>query len=310
MISNKNISSAYFALPDNVKDTPFRKSEALSRMFGQEIWLKHETHTPVASFKARGTEWWVTNNNFNHDRIVCVSAGNFGQAVAYSCCRRGIKVDVFTVDHTNPIKVKAIQSLGATVHKAGSTYALADLAAKKFAQEIDAYFLIDGVVNEITEGAGTIGLEITQQKVNLDIIYIPVGDGALINGIGSWIKQNLSKVKILGVCAQGASAMYDSWQNGEIINHETTSTIADGLAIDRPEPLAFENMLKVVDDITCVSDEEIIDSMKLLFQMENLIVEPSAAVGVAAIKRTASNSREKIATILTGSNIDPFVLKS
>jgi len=245
LVSLENIRQAYKRISPMLKDTPFYQSTRLSDRFGFDVRLKCQFLNPLRSFKGRGAEWWVAQHK-DLTKVACVSAGNFGQAMAYVCKINGIELHVFTVDDANEQKVRGIQKLGATVHFCGQDYAHADRLAANYASENSAFLLIDGDAPEITEGAATIGLELTEATSE---IYIPIGDGALINGIGSWMKQVSPKTKVIGVCAAGAPAMYESWKQGKVIRERGKGTIADGIAILEPVASSFDTVRTVVDEI-------------------------------------------------------------
>jgi len=294
-----------------LKDTPFYQSTRLSDRFGFDVRLKCQFLNPLRSFKGRGAEWWVAQHK-DLTKVACVSAGNFGQAMAYVCKINGIELHVFTVDDANEQKVRGIQKLGATVHFCGQDYAHADRLAANYASENSAFLLIDGDAPEITEGAGTIGLELTEATSEfIGEIYIPIGDGALINGIGSWMKQVSPKTKVIGVCAAGAPAMYESCKQGKVIRERGKGTIADGIAILEPVASSFDTVRTVVDEILLVTDRDIKDALRFLIELEGVIAEPSAVVGLAAMANKTNNQKQSgtAVTLITGSYLTPELLK-
>lgn len=239
-------------------------------------------------------------------KIVCVSAGNFGQAMAYAGKENNVEVHVFSIEKANPIKMNAIKELGAIVHLLGDNYDYVRAEAKKFSDNNECYFIVDGKENEITEGAATIGMELSRYPESIDSIYIPVGDGALISGIGSWFKANQSRTEIFGICAEGAPAMFQSWKEHRIVSTPNVNTIADGIGINTPIREAYELVCATTDDMMLVSDEQIIEAIGLLYEYENLIVEPAGAAALAgAMVKENQNRGKAIAVILTGANINP-----
>jgi threonine dehydratase len=196
-----------------------------------------------------------------------------------------------------------MRSLGATVLDEGADFDAAKAAAKHHAQVRNGFYVEDGVLGPIAEGAGTIALELTRERIELDSVFIPLGNGSLINGMGSWLKHASAATRLIGVCAEAAPAMERSWKAGTPIS-APSATIADGIAVRVPVPEALELMRGVVDEVMLVSEDEIVAAMRLLFTEAALVVEPAAAVGIAAISRRASElSGQRVATPITGGNV-------
>jgi threonine dehydratase len=158
----------------------------------------------------------------------------------------------------------------------------------------------------VTEGAGTIGVELLRTG-NIDTIVLPVGDGALITGVATWVKHHSPETKIIGVCATGAPAMVASWRASKPVPTETANTIADGIAVCVPIAQSVERMQAVVDDMLLVDDAQLLEAMQLAASTLGLILEPSGAAGLAAI-RAHQLPGDQLATVLTGGNIHPHLL--
>ncbi len=204
------------------------------------------------------------------------------------------------------MKVARMRALGAEVVLAGEDFDAAKEAARAHADATGAMFVEDGSLAPIAEGAGTIALELTSMGKPLDAVIVPLGDGALVTGIGAWIRHGDPHTRIIGVVAEGAPAMELSWRAGAAVPTERVDTIADGIAVRVPVPSAVEDVRHAVDDVMHVSDVEIIDGMRALFQEEGLVVEPAGAAGLAAVKKLADElSGWQVAVIVTGSNISP-----
>lgn len=304
-INNDNIRIAQQSIDPVFINTPQYQSESLSQLLGASLVLKVETINPLGCFKGRGADWWVKTHQ-QVKKLVCVSAGNFGLAMAYAGRRQGMEVHVFSIEKANLIKIAAIEQLGAKIHLLGNNYDIVRAAAKNYAEENDCYFIVDGKEAEITEGAGTIGIELAKYPQKFDVLYIPVGDGALISGIGAWFKTYFPQTKIVGVCAKGAPAMYQSWKKGHIISTDQVETIADGIAINTPITEAYELLVTLIDELTLIDDSQTVRAMQLLYEKEHLITEPAGAVALAAAMANAKNNQHKtIGVILTGANINP-----
>jgi len=279
-------------------------SEGLSNLLGATLVNKLEIENPIGSFKGRGIDWFLQNWD-SGDRVVTASAGNFGQAVAYCAAKIGLIVDVFSSVNAETTKIEAMEAFGANVHLVGDDFDAAKIEAIEFANKNGFRFIEDGREPEISEGAGTIGLELGQYPEDLHIIYIPVGNGALISGIGAWCKKTMPETKIVGVCADAAPSMYLSWQQGRSIETESVHTIADGIACRVPVSESLTPVAAVVDEFVLVTEEQIVTAMRAYSQYENLVVEPAGAVSLAASMASPSlNSDWVVATIVTGKNID------
>jgi threonine dehydratase len=279
--------------------TPQFISERLSARLSCRLTLKIETINPIGSFKGRGASYFI--NTFRQSTpLVCASAGNFGQAMAYVCRSHNIPLTIFASLNANPLKVKQMRALGCELKQAGEDFDAAKAAAALHAQQTGALFIEDGRIPEISEGAGSIAVELPPQ----DAILVPLGNGALLTGIARWTKAHSPHTQIIGVSSAHARAMHDSWKLNRIVEHETAHTIADGIAVRVPIPEAVADMSGIVDDVLLVEESSLKAAMKLLFEEERLIVEPSGAAGIAALlEHPALAQHGRIATILCGSNI-------
>lgn len=283
--------------------SPQYESEALGAHLGRRIVIKVETVNPIRSFKGRGTDFFVRELAPVPERLVCASAGNFGQGMAYAARRRGIACDVFASVNANPYKVERMRALGADVHQAGHDFDEAKEHARRYAEEIGAPFVEDGREAAIAEGAGTISVELCRWQEPLDTIVVPLGNGALLGGMGRWIKAISPATHLVGVCAETAPAMERSWRTGRVVETETADTIADGIATRVPVPESLEYLRGVVDDIVLVSEGRLRQAVRLLLETTGLVVEPAGAAGVAALlQHDALGAAGLTATVLCGGN--------
>ena len=302
-----NIERAASLIDPVFRSTPQFVDDQLCEALGRRVVVKVETANPIRSFKGRGADFLI-RSLASQQKIVCASAGNFGQAMAYAGRSRGIDVEVFAAVDVNPMKANRMRSLGATVTLARADFESAKEQARTYAETHRHLFVEDGREAAISEGAGTIAVELLKFG-ELDCIVVPVGDGALITGIAAWAQQQSPATKIVGVCAKGAPAMFESWRTGRSISSTATNTIADGIAVRAPIPISVERVRNLVDEIVMVDDSEMLDAMKLAASTLGLLLEPAGASGIAAI-RTSAIAGDQIATILTGSNIHPGLIPS
>jgi threonine dehydratase len=274
-------------------DSPQYVCEPLSEQLRAQLTLKVETLNPIRSFKGRGADFLVAQVK-NSDRLVCASAGNFGQAMAYACRKRGLALTVYASIGANPFKVERMRSLGATVILQGDDFDAAKDAAKLVAIAEGDRFVEDSRDLETAEGAGTIGLEL----LNL------LGNGALINGIARVMKARSPQTQIVAIQAAGAAAMVESWRSGQMVIHDRIATIADGIGVRVPVPEALADMQGLVDEAVLVEEATIVEAMRLLHRHAGLVVEPSGAVGVAAIMTQPEMFQgHRVGTIVCGSNL-------
>lgn len=283
--------------------------EPLSDLFGCKLLLKVETINPIRCFKGRGADFLVSQSK--EIELVCASAGNFGQAMAYACRKANKKLTVYASTKANPLKIERMKSLGAQVILSGEDFDAAKSIAKQVAKEKNLRFVEDGLDIETLAGAGSIGLELTKQFSNIDVILIPLGNGALLNGVARVFKEKSPETKVIAIQAAGAPAMIESWQEKKLISHATIQTIADGIGVRNPIAQALEDMKGWIDEGILVSEESIIEAMKLLNVHAGLVVEPSGAVGLAAILENRNKFQNKtVATILCGGNLTEAQIKN
>jgi threonine dehydratase len=285
-------------------DTPLVGHPALDAALGCSLVSKVETLNPIRSFKGRGTELFANAELRTGEGLVCASAGNFGQGLARAVTKRGHTCVVFAAEAANPLKVAAMQRLGAEVRLTGADFDEAKDAARVFARESGLRFVEDGAEPTIAEGAGTIGLELTAAAPQVDTVIVPLGNGALLAGVGAAIRHTAPQIEIIAVVAERAPAMQLSLGEGRVVETERTDTIADGIEVRVPVPEALTMLEGRYDAVVAVSERDIVAAMQMAHEHLGLVLEPAGAVGLAAILADPSRYRaRRIATILTGSNI-------
>ncbi len=305
-IKLEHIKAAMNVIDPVFLNTPQFVGEALSSVLGCRLLTKIETLNPIRSFKGRGAEYFLSTLEtlIPRPKIVCASAGNFGQAMAFAARKRGFELTVYASVNANPLKIERMRDLRANVVLAGEDFDAAKQIAKQFALEHSALMVEDSLQEAITEGSGTMALELLQSPEPFKAVLVPLGNGAMINGIARYIKAHRPEIQVIGVSARGADAMEKSWRSGKIVTLEKINTIADGIGVRLPIPEALEDMKGLVDDILLVDDSTILQGMKLLHQHLGIVVEPSGAVGVAAILEQPEKFKNKnLATIICGGNL-------
>ncbi|MFD4669764.1 threonine/serine dehydratase [Lentzea sp. NPDC058450] len=284
-------------------DTPLFRCEALCRALGCAVSVKLETANPVRSFKGRGTEL-VTSGLVEQGRraVVCASAGNLGQALAWSGRRRGLDVTVVASTRAPVVKLDRIRALGAELELVDGDFELARQRAVRIAAERDIRLLEDSLDVETCEGAATIGLELDGE---FDAVLIALGGGAMATGVGHVVKSARPGVEVICVQPERAPALTLSWRERRVVTTETADTIADGVAGRFPIAEVLDDLLVVADDAVLVSESSIIAGMRLLFEHAGLVVEPSAALGVAAVLEDRDRfAGRHVVTVICGNNVD------
>ena len=287
-------------------DTPLYRCEALEPGLGCAVSIKLETANPVRSFKARGTEVVASLLAGSGSRaVVCASAGNLGQALAWSGRRRGLDVTVVASRNAPAAKLDRIRAGDARLELVDGDFDMARERAVAIARHDRVRLVEDSLDIETCEGAATIGLELVEAAPSFDAVLIALGGGALATGVGHVVKTLVPGAEVICVQPLGAPAMTRSWQGRRVVTTESTDTIADGVAGRRPIPAVLDDLLLVADDAVLVQEESIIAGMRMLLDHAGLVVEPSAALGVAAILEDRDRfAGRHVVTIVCGSNVD------
>jgi threonine dehydratase len=269
--------------------------------------VKVETVNPVRSFKGRGTETVAAAAREKRAaRLVCASAGNLGQALAYSARRRGLEVTIVAARTANPLKLRQIAASGADLQLHGEDIEDARLLAREIAELDSAYLVEDGLDLGTCEGAATIGLELVRDDPQLDVVLVAVGGGAMASGVGYVVRSLAKDVEVIGIQPAGAPAMALSWRHGEVVETDRIETIADGVAGRCPIPEVLDDLLVVLDDVMLVGEDSIKAGMRMVFEHAGLVVEPSAALGLAALLEQPERfAGRRVTTILCGGNVAP-----
>ena len=311
-VSADAIRSAHPRIPPAFRDSPQFISEPLSEAIGRPVVVKLETANPIGCFKGRGTwlaveELLAAGTVGERQGIVVASAGNFGQGVAYAARAMGVPAIVVAATTANTAKVAAMRRLGADVRLAGEDFDAARLAAAELAADDGWHLLIDGEDPWIAIGAGTLALELTDgiaagHLPPLDRFYVPVGNGALIAGVGTWFRSAAAGTGIIGVQAAGAPAMTLSWRARRTIETPRTDTIADGIAARVPVPEALELMFDVVDEMQLVDEDQIVGATDELSVALPSTIEPAAGAAWAAVRADGALGGA-IGILVTGGNV-------
>jgi threonine dehydratase len=270
------------------EQTPLTHAPLLSQRLNNSVYIKREDLQPIFSFKLRGAynKMVALDSVARHRGVIAASAGNHAQGVALSASKLGISALIVMPKTTPAIKVNAVQQLGAQTISHGDSYdeacdyALA-LADKKNLTFIHPYDDID-----VIAGQGTIALEILSQKSGtIDAIFVPVGGGGLIAGIASYIKFVRPEIKIIGVEPDDANSMTQALESGQRVILEQVGLFADGVAVRQAGKETFRIAQQLVDEMICVSTDEICAAIKDIFDETRSITEPAGALAVAGLNQ-------------------------
>ncbi|MBT2210223.1 MULTISPECIES: threonine/serine dehydratase [Actinomadura] len=287
-------------------DTPLYRCEGLEPGLGCAVSVKLETANPVRSFKGRGTELVAGRLiDMGARDVVCASAGNLGLALAWSGRRRGLNVAVVASRSAPAAKLDRIRALGARLELVDGDFDQARERAVDIARGDGVRLLEDSQDIETCEGAATIGLELVDAAQPVDAVLVALGGGAMATGVGHVLKALAPGVEVICVQPEGAPAMARSWHRRSVVTTGPTDTIADGVAGRRPIKAVLDDLLQVADDAVLVREESIIAGMRALLDHAGLVVEPSAALGIAAVLEDRERfAGRHVATIVCGSNVD------
>ena len=307
----EEIIKASKVLEEILEPTPFKKNNNLSEMYDAQIFLKREDLQMVRSYKIRGA--YNKIRSIEPERlasgIVCASAGNHAQGVAFSCNKLKIKGSIYMPTTTPRQKIDSVRMFGrdyVDIILTGDTFDAANAAAIEYAKQSGKTFIPPFDDPKIIEGQGTIGYEILQQaKQPLDYIFVPIGGGGLASGIGSYIKRMSPSTKVIGVEPAGAPCMKTAIEKGEIVELEHIDKFVDGAAVKKAGALTYEICKRVLDDIIVVPEGAVCTTIINMYNKNAIVVEPAGALSVAALRFYADKIKGKnIACIVSGSNND------
>jgi len=300
--TTEQVNDARELLRQFIRPTRLVQAEKL----GTNVYLKLESDLPTRSFKPRGALYALMKNLEQRPikGVVAASTGNHGAAVAYAARLAKLPATIFLPQSPNPIKRARIVELGATVREVEWKDESLGNAAAAFAEENDYYFLNDGSDELVPVATATIAAEILDELSTPDVIIVPMGDTALVRGVAAEAKRRHAAVKIVGVQAAQAPSYVRSWREDRVVTTETCNTIADGLATCVPLESNVRAIRELVDDVSLVSEEEMLQAIRTLLFDEHLVAEAAGAAGVAAyLQNPTSYAGRTVVLLITGSNI-------
>lgn len=307
----EKIKAARKNIQDTIVKTPLLQSKIFSEFSGNNVYMKCENLQLTGAYKLRGALNKIKSlaSEDLSKGVVCSSAGNHAQGVAYASSLLGVNSTIVMPETTPYLKVQSTKDLGGNVILQGKCYDDAYTEARRIEKENGMTFLHPFNDINVIYGQGTIALEIFEDLKDADVIVCPIGGGGLISGISLAAKSLNPNIKIIGVQAEGADAMARSFKNASLTSLDSVNTIADGIAVKSPGDLTFKIIREYVDNIITVSDTEIVDAFLMLTEKHKLVAEASGAASLAALKKLDFKNKN-IVSIISGGNIDMLTIAS
>ena len=311
--SAKEVEHARDLLSRYFRPTRLASAESLAQRSGACVYLKIESDLPTGSFKPRGAlnALLTTAAQRPVPGVVAASTGNHGAAVAYAARIAKVGATIFLPENPNLVKRARIVALGAKVIERGAMgESAASEGAAEFARDHGHYFLDDASDPLVPAGTATIAAEIFDEIPEADVVFVPMGDTALIRGVAVEAKRRRSGVRIIGVQAEQCPAYVRSWQQGRVVITDECHTIADGLASLHPLDANVIAIRELVDEVRLVSEQELLDAIRILLLDEHVVAEAAGAAATAAFLQDPSAYADaEIVLLVTGANLSPEVLR-
>jgi threonine dehydratase len=311
-VTAEDVARARAAIGDVARQTPVLPSATLSdRAGGANVLLKAESLQRTGSFKIRGALNKLAAVGEGCSRgVVCGSAGNHAQALAFAARTRGVPCEVFMPSDASIGKAEAAEALGATVRLAGAAVEDCVAAAKERAAETGMVFVHPFDDPDVVAGQGTLGLELLEDVPGLAKVIVPIGGGGLVSGVAIAIKSARPGVQVVGVQAETVAPFLPSLAAGEPLEAPPGLTIADGIAVKRPGELTLGLVREWVDEVVVVAEDDLAEAIVMLLEKAKLVVEGAGAAGVAALLSGATGASAEGSTVvvLSGGNVDAGLL--
>ncbi len=293
-----------------IRKTSLVYSRTFSDLTGSQVYLKTEFLQKTGSFKIRGAynKIKLLSSEEKKHGVVAASAGNHAQGVAFAAALEQIPCTIVMPTTASPSKILATRGYGVNVILEGINYDEAFVKAKQIAHETGATIIQAFDDPQIIAGQGVVGLEILEDLPDVDEVYVPIGGGGLAAGVLIAIKEKNPNIKVIGIQSKSFPSMYESFKNGKITSCGGGRTIADGLSVKTPGDFTFSVIKDLIDNIVLVDDSEITKAMFLLMERMKFVVEPGGVVGLAHLISVKPSPGKKVVVILSGGNVDMYLL--
>ncbi|HEM2830874.1 threonine ammonia-lyase IlvA [Streptococcus suis] len=314
MITAKNVEQAYSVLKRVVVRTPLDYSRYLSEKYGATIYLKRENEQRVRSFKIRGAYYAISQltDDEKSRGVVCASAGNHAQGVAYTCQEMQIPATIFMPITTPQQKIGQVKFFGGDyveIRLVGDTFDESAKAAQDYTQESGKTFIDPFDDENVQAGQGTVAYEILEeaeeQTISFDQILVPIGGGGLVAGVSAYLKEHAPEIKIVGVEASGARSMKAAFDKGRPVKLDQIDKFADGIAVQKVGKSTYEVARKYVDHLIGVDEGWISGTILDLYSKLGIVAEPAGAATIAALEVVKDQIKgQTICCIISGGNND------
>ena len=294
-------------IAQHVEPTPLKKEIAFSKSLNADIFVKYEFLSPVKSFKIRGALnlACALANSKNVSRVITVSTGNHGAAMAFACREYNLQLTVGVPVNCDQSKLELIRRFGGELEMIGRDLDETKELLQQRPLSSDTVFIEDGSSPEIVAGTSTIGTEIVQQLPNVEVVIVPVGNGALIGGIGTALKEFNPSIRVVGIQSDLAPCMALSFEAGHALDTESCDTFASGMAVRVSIPEAVDLMLAVVDEMWVVSETDLKEAMGTFYTHTGHLPEGAGAAPLAAaLKMRDAIKNKAVCLVASGANVD------
>lgn len=305
-----DVLAAQLRIRPHLPPTPLRRYPAVDRLTGTETWVKHENLNPTGAFKVRGGINLLSRLDAatRQRGVVTASTGNHGQSIAFAARLFDTQAIVCAPENANPVKVEAMEDLGAEVVLVGRDFDDAREHCERLAREHGYRYIHSGDEPDLIAGVATHTLEILEQRPDVDAILVPVGGGSGASGACIVAKAVNPRIRVIGVQSEAAPAAHAAWREGHPQERPNT-TVAEGLATRTTFALPQRIMRELLDDFVLVSDAELLAANRLLIEKTRTLVEPAGAAALAGALKLRSDLRgRRLALICSGGNISPAQL--
>ncbi|MEO6808808.1 MAG: threonine/serine dehydratase [Isosphaeraceae bacterium] len=306
MLTFADVLKARVTIGPTLRPTPALESDALGAAMGCRVVLKCENLNPTGAFKVRGGVNLLASldSETRAKGVVAASTGNHAQSVAFAARRFGARAIIYMPERSNVRKVAATSAYGAEVVLCGRDFDEARLAAEARAKLDQLRYIHSADEPLLVAGVATWALELLEIAPDLDTIFVPVGGGSGVLGAGLVARAVNPRIQVIGVQAEGAPAVYRSWKEGRYVETERAETVAEGIATRQPFALPLALFPTLVDEIMLVSDAEIYDAIRLIFESTRQVAEGAGAAAVAgAFQRRDALAGKNVGLVLSGGNI-------
>jgi len=292
-----------------VKHTPLAFNAGLSEKYNAKIYLKREDLQVVRSYKLRGAFNMIStlNSEERQQGVVCASAGNHAQGVAYSCKKLNIKGVIFMPEITPKQKVKQTEMFGGDhieIVLVGDTFDDCMKEALQYTAANQMTFIPPFDNLKIIEGQGTVGVEIFEDLPEVDVVVLPIGGGGLASGVGSYLKNIKPSVQVIGVEPEGAPSMKHAFSQGCPVTLEYIDRFVDGAAVKRVGTLNFQYCQELLDQMLLIPEGKICTTILKLYNEDAIVVEPAGALAVAALDQLTDIEGKTVVCLVSGGNND------